>query len=83
MCFINKDNIERNKSNDEGTNLNTIVFDVCVFMFCFFVCVWIDLVDLIPVKRVYEKSFEMCIYLWQSLIVLKWPCVVDRVLKSK
>ena len=63
MCFINKDNIERNKSNDEGTTLNTIVFDVCVFMFCFFVCVWIDLVDLIPVKRVYEKSCEMCICL--------------------
>ena len=81
MCFVNKDNTERNKGNVEGTNLKKM-FDVCVFMFCFFVCVWIDLVDLTPVKRVYEKSFEMCICLWQSLIVLRWPCVVDRVLKT-
>ena len=56
MCFVNKDNIERNKGNVEGINLKKIVFDVCVFMFCFFVCVWIDLVDLTPVKRVYEKE---------------------------
>ena len=25
----------------------------------------------------YEKSFEVCIWLWQSLIVLRWPCVVN------
>ena len=27
------------------------------------------------------KSFEACICLWQSLIVLRWPCVVDRTWK--
>ena len=44
-----------NRSNTEGTK-----FDVCACMFCiyiFYVCVGIGFVD--------EKSFEMCICLWQ------------------
>ena len=31
---------------------------------------------------IYEKSLEMYVYLWESLIVLMWPCVVDRMLQS-
>ena len=28
------------------------------------------------------RGFEVCVCLWQSLIVLSWPGVVDRMLKS-
>ena len=42
----------------------------CV-MFVKGLVLWIDL-----------KSFGMCICLWPSLIVLRWPCALDRMLKS-
>ena len=38
-------------------------------------CVWIK-------DFMCEKSFEMCVCLWLSLIILRWPYVVDRMLKS-
>ena len=31
----------------------------------------------------YEKSLGMCMRLWQSSIVLRWPHAVDRMIKSK
>ena len=44
----------------------------------FYGCVWTDIVDL--TSSTYEKSFEMCLCLWQSSVILRWPCVVDRML---
>ena len=38
-------------------------------------CVWIK-------DFMCEKSFKMCVCLWLSLIILRWPYVVDRMLKS-
>ena len=52
---------------------------VCVL---FHVRVGTGFVDLMVCIAVYEKSFEMCICLRRSLIVLRRPCVVDRMLKS-
>ena len=57
------DNIERNQANVEGTKFENLFLMFACVCFAFFVCVWVDLVDLTPVKRVYEKSFEMCICL--------------------
>ena len=60
------------------------VFDVCVS--CMFV--WFDLcletgfVDWLGKGFIFEKNFEMWICWWLSLIVLRWPSVVDRALKS-
>ena len=30
----------------------------------------------------HERSFEICICSWQNLIILRWPCAVNRKLKS-
>ena len=51
-----------------------------MYMFCIFV--GIDFVDLTWEKiHIYEKSFQMCIWLWRSFIVLVWTDAADR-LKS-
>ena len=39
-------------------------------------------VDQLERGFIYEKSSEMCICLCWGLIVLRWPCAVDRMLKS-
>ena len=31
---------------------------------------------------IYEKSVEMCVYLRQSVIILKWPSAANRASKS-
>ena len=38
--------------------------------------------DWLEKRFMFEKSFEMWICSWQSLIILRWLCVVDRMLKS-
>lgn len=40
---------------------------VCRFHSCGFTC---------------EKRFQICIYLWQNFITLRWPSAVDRALNS-
>ena len=57
------------------------VWCLCMYhMFC--VCVWTGFVDWFEKRFIYETSFEMWFCLWWSLIVLSWPTVVDRMLKS-
>ena len=49
--------------------LRKFVFDVCVYMF--YVCTGTDCVDLTWGRYfLYEKSFEMCICLWRSLLIV-------------
>ena len=31
---------------------------------------------------IYMRYFEVCVCLWPNLIILRWPCVVGRTLKS-
>ena len=35
-----------------------------------------------PSQHRHKKYFKMCINLWRCLIVLTWPCAVDRTLKA-
>ena len=35
----------------------------------------------VTISVTYEKNFQMCIY-YDSLVILRWPCVVDRMSKS-
>ena len=48
----------------------------------FYACAGTGFVDWLEKRFTGEKSFEVCIGLWQSLIVLRWPCAADRTLKS-
>ena len=52
--------------------------------FNFYVCETIGFVDWLNrgLRYVCEKRLEMCIAYDLSLTVLRWPCVVDRTLKS-
>ena len=52
-----------------------------MYVFLFY-SVWIDLVDLTRGICTDMRSFDVCICLWQSLIVLRWPCAADRTLQS-
>ena len=55
-----------------------LVSDVCVCI-AFCLCTeWFSGLDL----RKDEKSFERSIYRQQNLLALRWPSVVDRMLKS-
>ena len=56
-----------NWGNIEWTSSSKIVLAVCVYPCMFYVCL---------VKGFIYERF------WLSLIVLRWPCVVDRRLKS-
>ena len=51
---------------------------------CFVLCLRRDRFCGLTWEKVYKyaKRFEMCICLWRSLIVLRWPCAVDEMLKS-
>ena len=73
-----------NMSNIEGTIiLRNVLFDVCVCMFSFIFVSELTLWSLLEKGfRYYIKSFEMCIAYGSSLIVLRWPCAVDRALES-
>ena len=66
----------------EGTNSSKI-FVWCLCMHVWF-CIYVrtGFVYWLEKRLLYEKSFDMSSCLWQSLIVLRWTCVVDRVLKS-
>ena len=48
-----------------------------LFDFIFFKVMWADLR-----KFFCKKRFEMCFWLWRSVVVLTWPFVVGRTLKS-
>ena len=55
-------------------------FDVSVCVFCFrFVYGRFCRFDL---KKGLHMGGVLCICIWQNLIVLRWPCAVDRMLKS-
>ena len=68
-----------------GVVLKGLTLKICVWCLCmydlFSVCIGNVFVDWLEKRFMYEKSFEMCICLWQSLVVLRWPSVVDRTLK--
>ena len=66
-----------NRGNTEGT------FENLCFMFVYvYVCGETGFVDQLEKGFIYEKSSEICICLCWGLIVLRWPCAVDRMLKS-
>ena len=68
-----------NRGNVEATNSSKI----CVWCLCacfVFVCLGIGIVDWLEKGFVHEKSFEVCVYLWESLVVLRWHLAVDRTL---
>ena len=62
-----------NKGNTEGTNSSKI----CIWCLCMYV---LRLQS--DCGSTWQKSFEMCICLWHSLTVLRWPSVVDRTSKA-
>jgi len=66
--------------------LKVWVWCLCIMYVCFVLFVLIETVFVGWLWKgfVFEKNIEMwiCLWVWQSLIVLKWPSVVDRVLKS-
>ena len=55
---------------------------VCMYLVYYLCMHWFYRADLTKGLQSQEKSFEMCICLWQILINLRWPCTVDRLLKS-
>ena len=56
---------------------------ICLmFVYVCFVCGETAFVDQLEKGFIYEKSSEICICLYGSLIVVRWPCAVDRMLKS-
>ena len=65
--------------------LQKIVLCLCMYVLRY-ICVWINFVDFTWERVIYyEKRFEMrtcSLFLRQSLIILRWPCAVDRTLKS-
>ena len=66
-----------------GLTLWKCVSDVCVCVHVlFYICVGAGFVDWLESGFIYKKNFEMCICLWWSLIVPRWPCAVYRTLKS-
>ena len=73
-CSFNWGNIERTNS-----------MKICVWCLCmyavFYVCAGIGFVDWLEKGFTFEKSSEVCICLWQNLIIPRWPCAVDRTLK--
>ena len=58
-----------------------LMFELCeVFLFCFFShCFYFYG---LTSERVSVRGFEVCVCLWQSLIILKWLNAVDRRLVS-
>ena len=46
-------------------------------------CIGIGFVDWLEKGciYIYMRGFEVCVSLWLSLVVLRWPCAVDRTLK--
>ena len=73
-----------NMSNIEETiTIRNVLFDVCICMFSFIFVSELTLWSLLEKGfRYYDKNFEMCIDYGSSLIVLRWPCAVDRALES-
>ena len=57
-----------------------------MFVCVLFWCLYRDLFHGLTWEKVYiyiyMRGFEVCVCLWQSLIVLSWPGVVDGMLKS-
>ena len=50
---------------------------------CLVLCLcrdWMSNTSKLDKGFIYKQSFEMCS--WRSLIFLRWPCAVDRTLKS-
>ena len=75
MCSFNRGNIE-------GANSSKI----CVWCLCVYVlCLWNDWFCRLTWQRVdtYVGRVWKCVFAYDlSLTVLRWPCVVDRTLKS-
>ena len=66
------------KASGKKSYWHTLVYITCMF----YVCVGVGFVDWLEKRFIWltRRVFEMCI--WQSLIVLKCPCVVDSMSKS-
>ena len=77
MCFFNRGKFK-------GTNSWKFVSDICVCMFCFMFAKCLVLwTDLTKGLYIYMRWVLKCAFAYdQSLTVLRWPCVVDRTLKS-
>ena len=76
MCSFKQSNIERTHSSTTTKS----VWYLCIYdLFYFFARIgfrhWLEK------GFMYEKSFEMYICVWQSLIGLRWPCAVNMMLK--
>ena len=48
----------------------------------FYLCVETGFEGWLDERFICERSFETCVCLRQSLLVLRWPCAVDRTLNS-
>ena len=71
-----------NQSNIEGTNSSkTNVWYLRIYDLFYF-CAGIGFRHWLEKGFMCEKSFEMYICVWQRLIGLRWPCAVNRMLKS-
>ena len=57
-------------------NFTDFVFCVCLCIVHFIFCLGTKLYDLTKVVFNGEKIYGMCIYLWQDLNVLRYPCAV-------
>ena len=58
---------------------------LCIMYVSFvYMCVWTEFVDLFDLRKSWSIVLKCAFCLWQtpSLIVLWWPCVADRTLKS-
>ena len=58
---------------------------LCIMYVSFvYMCIWTEFVDLFDLRKSWSIVLKCAFCLWQtpSLIVLWWPCVADRTLKS-
>lgn len=71
-------------------------WNICVWCFVYVCCfifvhglLFVDLtwgrfflIYFLHILLLSEKSLEICLYLWQRSVVLRWPFVLDRTLKT-